>query len=144
MRELRVEDALMYLDQVKMEFGDFPHIYNDFLEIMKTYKSQEIDTPVVIRRVAALFHGNKRLLLGFNSFLPEGYRIEFPLDGSPFPVYREPGKVGVTQIPLPGNPNVPSAGDDLKPAAQPTSGVSTSASTQAHQLGMGAANAAGG
>ena len=25
MRELRVEDALMYLDQVKMEFGDRKH-----------------------------------------------------------------------------------------------------------------------
>ena len=143
MRELRVEDALMYLDQVKMEFGDFPQIYNEFLEIMKTFKSQEIDTPGVIRRVAALFHGNKRLVLGFNTFLPEGYRIELPLDGSPFPVYREPGKAGVTQIPLPGNPNVPSAGD-LKPAAQPTSGVSTSAAAQASQPGMGAANTAGG
>jgi hypothetical protein len=51
MRELRVEDALMYLDQVKMEFGDRPHIYNEFLDIMKTFKSQAIDTPGVIRRV---------------------------------------------------------------------------------------------
>ena len=141
-RGLRVEDALMYLDQVKMEFGDSPHIYNEFVEIMKTFKSQEIDTPDAISRVAALFHGNKRLVLGFNTFLPEGYRIELPLDGSPFPVYREPGKAGVTQIPLPGNPNVPSAGD-LKPVAQPTSGVSTSAA-QAPQPGMGVANAAGG
>ena len=98
MRELRVEDALMYLDQVKMEFGDRPHIYNEFLDIMKTFKSQAIDTPGVIRRVASLFHGNRRLVLGFNTFLPEGYRIELPLDGSEFPVYREPGRSGVTQI----------------------------------------------
>ncbi|EED93752.1 predicted protein, partial [Thalassiosira pseudonana CCMP1335] len=76
MRELRVEDALMYLDQVKMEFGDRPHIYNEFLDIMKTFKSQQIDTPGVIQRVSALFHGNKRLVLGFNTFLPEGYKIE--------------------------------------------------------------------
>ncbi|KAL7435268.1 hypothetical protein ACHAXH_008274 [Discostella pseudostelligera] len=95
MRELRVEDALMYLDQVKMEFGDRPHIYNEFLDIMKTFKSQTIDTPGVIRRVASLFHGNKRLVLGFNTFLPEGYRIELPLDGSAWPVYREPGRSGV-------------------------------------------------
>ena len=127
MRELRVEDALMYLDQVKMEFGDRPQIYNEFLDIMKTFKSQEIDTPGVIRRVAALFHGNKRLVLGFNTFLPEGYRIELPLDGSPFPVYREPGRAGVVQIQLPGNPHFPSAAaagrmGDLKPAAMPPSG----------------------
>ncbi|KAL3810525.1 hypothetical protein ACHAXA_009449 [Cyclostephanos tholiformis] len=78
--ELRVEDALMYLDQVRMEFGDRPHIYNEFLDIMKTSKSQAIDTPGVIRRVATLFHGNKRLVLGFNTFLTEGYRIELPTD----------------------------------------------------------------
>lgn len=98
MRELRVEDALMYLDQVKMEFGDRPHIYNEFLDIMKTFKSQTIDTPGVIRRVASLFHGNKGLLLAFNTFLPEGYRIEFPLDCSPWPIYREPGRSGFISL----------------------------------------------
>ena len=103
MRELRIEDALMYLDQVKIEFGDRPHIYNEFLDIMKTFKSQAIDTPGVIRRVASLFHGNKRLVLGFNTFLPEGYRIELPMDGSSWPVYREPGRSGVIAIaPPPG------------------------------------------
>eukprot|EP00536_Pseudo-nitzschia_multiseries_P004770 jgi/Psemu1/295691/fgenesh1_pm.82_\ len=84
MRELRVEDALLYLDQVKVEFGDRPHIYNEFLDIMKTFKTQQIDTPGVIRRVSNLFQGNRRLVLGFNTFLPEGYRIELPDgDGPP-------------------------------------------------------------
>ena len=109
-----------------MEFGDRPQIYNEFLDIMKTFKSQEIDTPGVIRRVATLFHGNKRLVLGFNTFLPEGFRIELPLDGSPFRVYRDAGRPGVIQIPLPGNPNFPSAAagrmGDMKPAAMPSSG----------------------
>ena len=86
--KLRVEDALMYLDQVKMEFGDHPHIYNEFLDIMKTFNSQAIDTPGVIRRIVTLFHGNKRLVLGFNTFLPEGYRIELPTDDSSWSVYR--------------------------------------------------------
>ena len=100
MRELRVEDALMYLDQVKMEFGDRPQIYNEFLDIMKTFKSQQIDTPGVIRRVSNLFQGNKRLVLGFNTFLPEGYKIELPSDesGQVFAVYRSPGQSGVTHI----------------------------------------------
>lgn len=39
-RELKVEDALLYLDQVKSVFGDRPHIYNKFLEIMKNFKAQ--------------------------------------------------------------------------------------------------------
>ena len=88
----------MYLDQVKMEFSDRPHIYNEFLDIIKTFKSQQIDTPGVIQRVSALFHGNKRLVLGFKTCLPEKYKIEFPLNGAGPVVYREPGRRGVTQI----------------------------------------------
>ncbi|KAI2507578.1 hypothetical protein MHU86_6871 [Fragilaria crotonensis] len=75
MRELRVEDALVYLDDVKREFGDRPRIYNEFLEIMKNFKSQEVDTPGVINRVSRLFRGYNNLILGFNKFLPLGYKI---------------------------------------------------------------------
>jgi paired amphipathic helix protein Sin3a len=105
MRELKVEDALYYLDTVKQEFGDRPHIYNEFLDIMKKFKSQEIDTPGVIRRVSTLFHGNRRLVLGFNTFLPEGYKIELPTDenGQAYAVYRTPGQPGVTQVLGPNN-----------------------------------------
>ena len=34
-RQLKVEDALAYLDQVKMKFEDKPEIYNQFLDIIK-------------------------------------------------------------------------------------------------------------
>mmetsp|Transcript_13663 Transcript_13663/g.19538 ORF Transcript_13663/g.19538 Transcript_13663/m.19538 type:complete len:1843 (+) Transcript_13663:250-5778(+) len=76
MRELKVEDALIYLDQVKQEFGKQPRIYNEFLEIMKNFKAHEIDTPGVIRRVSQLFRGYDNLILGFNTFLPDGFQIE--------------------------------------------------------------------
>jgi paired amphipathic helix protein Sin3a len=75
MRELRVEDALLYLDDVKREFKDRPAIYNEFLAIMKNFKSQEVDTPGVIARVSKLFRGYNNLILGFNTFLPDGYKI---------------------------------------------------------------------
>jgi paired amphipathic helix protein Sin3a len=75
MRELRVEDALMYLDDVKTEFKDRPRVYNEFLGIMKNFKSQEVDTPGVIARVSKLFRGYNKLILGFNTFLPDGYKI---------------------------------------------------------------------
>lgn len=39
-----------------------------------------IDTPGVIERVSALFHGNPSLIQGFNTFLPPGYRIEMSDD----------------------------------------------------------------
>ncbi|GAX10018.1 paired amphipathic helix protein Sin3a [Fistulifera solaris] len=74
-RELRVEDALIYLDDVKREFKQQPAIYNEFLSIMKNFKTQEVDTPGVIERVSKLFRGYNKLILGFNTFLPEGYKI---------------------------------------------------------------------
>ena len=39
-QRLKVEDALSYLDQVKAQFGNQPQVYNDFLDIMKEFKSQ--------------------------------------------------------------------------------------------------------
>lgn len=75
-QRLKVEDALSYLDQVKYKFNNQPQVYNDFLEIMKEFKSQCIDTPGVITRVSNLFKGYPELISGFNTFLPPGYKIE--------------------------------------------------------------------
>uniref|UniRef100_A0A182K7V0 Paired amphipathic helix protein Sin3a n=1 Tax=Anopheles christyi TaxID=43041 RepID=A0A182K7V0_9DIPT len=76
LQRLKVEDALSYLDQVKFRFGNQPQVYNDFLDIMKEFKSQSIDTPGVIQRVSNLFRGHPELIVGFNTFLPPGYKIE--------------------------------------------------------------------
>jgi paired amphipathic helix protein Sin3a len=35
-----------------------------------------IDTPGVIDRVSRLFEGHSELIIGFNTFLPPGYKIE--------------------------------------------------------------------
>ena len=71
-----LNDALSYLDQVKVRFVHQPDVYNQFLDIMKDFKSQAIDTPGVIERVSSLFAGHPELIQGFNTFLPPGYRIE--------------------------------------------------------------------
>ncbi|PHZ11183.1 uncharacterized protein RHIMIDRAFT_238626 [Rhizopus microsporus ATCC 52813] len=89
-RPLNVRDALTYLDQVKVRFSDQPDVYNRFLDIMKDFKSQTIDTPGVIERVSALFKGHPTLISGFNTFLPPGYRIECSTDP------REPDLITVT------------------------------------------------
>ena len=47
---------------------------------MKSFKSQEIDTPGVIARVSTLFEGYGKLIYGFNTFLPEGYKIDVPVE----------------------------------------------------------------
>ena len=78
-----LNDALTYLDQVKVQFQDQPDVYNRFLDIMKDFKSQAIDTPGVIQRVSSLFNGHPRLIQGFNTFLPPGYRIEAGYDDNP-------------------------------------------------------------
>ena len=69
-------DALSYLDQVKLKFSDQPDVYNKFLDIMKDFKSQAIDTPGVIDRVHNLFRGSPHpsLIQGFNIFLPPELR----------------------------------------------------------------------
>ncbi|KAG1465816.1 hypothetical protein G6F46_000726 [Rhizopus delemar] len=79
-RPLNVKDALTYLDQVKTKFANQPDIYNHFLDIMKDFKSQLIDTPGVIERVSSLFKGHPNLISGFNTFLPPGYSIECSID----------------------------------------------------------------
>jgi paired amphipathic helix protein Sin3a len=71
-----LNDALSYLDQVKVQFADHPDVYNRFLDIMKDFKGGVIDTPGVIDRVSHLFAGNPGLIQGFNTFLPPGYKIE--------------------------------------------------------------------
>lgn len=58
-------------------------VYNDFLDIMKEFKSSNIDTPGVISRVSELFEGHSDLIVGFNTFLPPGYKIEVPEHGMP-------------------------------------------------------------
>ena len=78
-----LNDALSYLDQVKVQFAEQPDVYNRFLDIMKDFKSGAIDTPGVIGRVSTLFAGNPELIQGFNTFLPPGYRIECGADNDP-------------------------------------------------------------
>lgn len=76
-KHLKVEDALAYLEKVKRQFSDQQNVYNQFLDVMKDFKAQNIDTSEVIKRVSELFRGHKDLILGFNTFLPPGYKIQF-------------------------------------------------------------------
>ncbi len=38
--DMESQDALSYLDQVKVQFHEQPDVYNRFLDIMKDFKSQ--------------------------------------------------------------------------------------------------------
>ena len=94
-----LNDALSYLDQVKVQFASSPDVYNQFLDIMKDFKSQAIDTPGVIGRVSQLFQGNPSLIQGFNTFLPPGYRIECGTADDPNQI-RVTTPMGTTHSPM--------------------------------------------
>ncbi|KZW00593.1 hypothetical protein EXIGLDRAFT_639357 [Exidia glandulosa HHB12029] len=79
-RQLNVADALTYLDAVKARFSEAPEVYNMFLDIMKEFKTEQLDTPGVIHRVSTLFRGHPMLIEGFNTFLPAGYHIQCSTD----------------------------------------------------------------
>uniref|UniRef100_A0A3Q2YQG0 Paired amphipathic helix protein Sin3a n=1 Tax=Hippocampus comes TaxID=109280 RepID=A0A3Q2YQG0_HIPCM len=110
-QRLKVEDALSYLDQVKLQFGNQPQVYNDFLDIMKEFKSQSIDTPGVISRVSQLFKGHPDLIMGFNTFLPPGYKIEVQTNDlvnvtTPGQIHHiTPHGISVQNIPITGAPS---------------------------------------
>ncbi|XP_045068919.1 SIN3 transcription regulator family member Aa isoform X3 [Coregonus clupeaformis] len=132
-QRLKVEDALSYLDQVKLQFGNQPQVYNDFLDIMKEFKSQSIDTPGVISRVSQLFKGHPDLIMGFNTFLPPGYKIEVATNDlvnvtTPGQIHHiTPHGISVSQIPLTGPPTplqpqvpAPTTTSAPPPPTQPT------------------------
>ncbi|CAL9079689.1 unnamed protein product [Musa textilis] len=81
--KLTTNDALAYLKAVKDIFHDKREKYDEFLEVMKDFKSQRIDTNGVIMRVKELFKGHRDLILGFNTFLPKGYEIKLPEEKKP-------------------------------------------------------------
>ncbi|XWS63595.1 hypothetical protein CRYUN_Cryun06bG0114100 [Craigia yunnanensis] len=84
-QKLTTNDALTYLKAVKDIFQEKREKYDDFLEVMKDFKAQRIDTTGVIARVKELFKGYRDLILGFNTFLPKGYEITLPLEDEPPP-----------------------------------------------------------
>ncbi|KAH6763178.1 hypothetical protein C2S52_020611 [Perilla frutescens var. hirtella] len=82
-QRLKTADALSYLKIVKEKFQDKGDMYSEFLDVLREYKSQRIDTSGVILKVKELFRGDRDLILGFNAFLPKGYEITLPLDDEP-------------------------------------------------------------
>ncbi|KAJ5875260.1 uncharacterized protein N7473_012607 [Penicillium subrubescens] len=110
-----LNDALSYLDQVKVRFVDQPDVYNRFLDIMKDFKSQAIDTPGVIQRVSTLFNGHPALIQGFNTFLPPGYRIECGTEDNPDAI-RVTTPSGTNTLSMPRAGRSLDAANDLGPS----------------------------
>jgi len=69
------EDSL-FLEQVKMEFGDSSWIYNEFVELMKNFMAKQMDAMVIVARVSHLFRGYNKLIMGFNKLYADEFKID--------------------------------------------------------------------
>lgn len=76
----QLDNARNYVALVKMTLGAGTPQYKNFLDILKGYRTGEIAVYDVIDQISGLFQGDKELILGFNTFLPDDYKIELSTD----------------------------------------------------------------
>ena len=74
--EPSVQQAREYVADVKRALGPSSDEYHVFLSTLKGYRTQQLTPQEVIRRISNLFRGQRRLIFGFNAFLPQEYQIE--------------------------------------------------------------------
>nr|CAD7264455.1 unnamed protein product [Timema shepardi] len=73
---LDLKNATSYLSQVRKTVGKHSHLYNNYLAILKKFKSHSIDTCDVMEKVTDLFKGHPNLIVGFMRFLPSEYIVD--------------------------------------------------------------------
>ncbi|KAK9278472.1 hypothetical protein L1049_028038 [Liquidambar formosana] len=78
-QKLTKTDALIFLERVRDAFAGEIEKYGEFLQFMRDFKAQRIDTAGTLSRVKELFKDHQELIAGFNIFVPYGYEISAPL-----------------------------------------------------------------
>ena len=73
--DFKFEEALNYIKEVKDEIGE-GGVYDAFLETMEKLKAKEVDALCAIPTIKKLLEGHSTILLGFSTFLPEGYKMQ--------------------------------------------------------------------
>lgn len=76
-----------------------------------------IDTPGVINRVSQLFKGHPDLIMGFNTFLPPGYKIE--VQTNDLVNVTTPGQIHYITPHGISVQNIPATGASSQPSTQP-------------------------
>ncbi|KAK7386924.1 hypothetical protein VNO78_27300 [Psophocarpus tetragonolobus] len=74
-KKLTKMDAILYIKEVQHVFEDKKEEFNEFLEVLKDYKLDRTDIGAVVTKVEEILKGYEELILGFNKFLPKGYKI---------------------------------------------------------------------
>jgi len=69
-------EALSFVDHIRLQFENEPTRYDDFITTMKAYKKLRINDLETVIRICELFVGYPTLIKEFNTFLPNGYRLQ--------------------------------------------------------------------
>lgn len=70
------KDSFEYVAAIKNQFKEEPHVYKEFLSIMRSFHTTEYDVETTVDLVSKLFSGHNDMILGFNNFLPEENKIK--------------------------------------------------------------------
>jgi len=76
----QLNDAMSYVMDVKRALASQPEVYREFVDIVQRYHDQRrADAGQLslhsLRRIVSLLRTRPELVLSFNEFLPDGYRI---------------------------------------------------------------------
>ncbi|GAU51959.1 hypothetical protein TSUD_417450 [Trifolium subterraneum] len=76
MSQISLDQANMYLTEIKDAFKDDMGKFNEFLMSMRDFTTKRIDMVGLKSRVKELFKGHNQLLVKFNAFLPNEAEVE--------------------------------------------------------------------
>lgn len=68
---IEMDDAINYVNKIKIRFIKLPEIYNNFIEILQTFQREQRPIQEVYLQISVLFRGAPDLLADFRRFLPE-------------------------------------------------------------------------
>lgn len=71
----QINDNLAFSYIRHVETTCSPQIYNEFIDTMKLYKLKKISFDYLRDKINRLFNNHLDLIIGFNTFLPEPYKI---------------------------------------------------------------------
>ena len=69
--KVTVQYAQAYLNDVMTALLDKPHIYNEFLDLLRKFQFENIDRDFVVSEAKSLLGGHPKLIEGFDAFLGE-------------------------------------------------------------------------
>ncbi|KAL5073406.1 hypothetical protein RYX36_012390 [Vicia faba] len=71
-----IDDALGFLNAVKVAFQNNMQKYDQFLKVLRDFSAKRIYISRVKSKLKMLFKGHKSLILEFNSFVPKKHQIK--------------------------------------------------------------------